>query len=448
MVTQFVNNGTDLEVLNKSYESMPLEQQEELAKALKKDGLVLVDVQVNGKHGVYTRKQWKKASDVKKDEGKSSKGAPDTMGALNSVSITDTKSQRALAAALDAAPVGTKIETGMTQMGFSDKGKVSWEKKDSPLSGSKPWVKTGGSNSGFTDTPTGVAQQIASMKARPDKCGKPDFKVHTPDSNDKADTKQPTDKQSNNKQKAVPQVIKGKHMSDLKDNLKEHGLVLDSIHNNGIQDDEEVTMYDKDKNTYTAKASLYSDGGIELRKITKEKKEETVSDNGNDKQKNSGNPYPDYVNKTKVGVPKAHSSSYSSEKKAIEFAKQLHDNGATNIEISSAEDAFNQTQYRVAWDKEEKKQNDTKEGNKPTKKADAPSKSKQDSATTVSVPKTKADIQSMLASGKSRNDIIELAKKSGISWKENGHEGINWMRCCMALTKKDTDSSSTKKKSK
>lgn len=307
MITQFVNNGTDLEVLNKSYESMPLEHQEELAKALKKDGLVLVDVQVNGKHGTYTRKQWKKASDVKKNEGKSSKG--------------------------------------------------------------------------------------------------------------------------------VPQVIKGKHMSDLKDNLKEHGLVLDSVHNNGIQDNEEVTMYDKDKNTYTAKANRYSDGGVELRKITKENKEKTATDNGNGKQQDSGNPYPDYVNKTNVGVPKAHSSSYFSEKKAIEFAKQLHDNGATNIEISSAEDAFNQTQYLVAWDKEEKKQSDTKAGNKPTKKAAATSKVKQDSSSNVSVPKTKADIQSMLASGKSRNDIIELAKKSGISWKENGHEGINWMRCCMALTK-------------
>lgn len=446
MITQFVNKGTDLEVLNKSYESMPLEQQEELAKALKKDGLVLVDVQVNGKHGVYTRKQWKKASDVKKNKGKSSKGAPDTMGALNKVSITDNKSQIALASALDAAPVGTKIETGMTQLGYSDKGKVSWEKKDSPLSGSKPWVKTGGSNSGFTDTPTGVAQQIASMKARPDKCGKPDFKVHTPDSNDKADTKQPTDKQPTDKQKSVPQVIKGKYMSDLKDNLKEHGLVLDSAYGRKIHDDEEVIMYDKDKNTYTAKANVYFDGSIELRKITKEKKEETVSDN--DKQRVSDNPYPDYVNKTNVGVPKAHSSSYSSEKKAIEFAKQLHDNGATNIEISSAEDAFNQTQYRVAWDKEEKKHSNAKTDNKPTKKAAAPSKSKQDSSSTVDVPKTKADIQSMLASGKSRNDIIELAKKSGISWKENGHEGINWMRCCMALTKKDTDSSSTKKKSK
>jgi len=315
MITQFVNKGTDLEVLNKSYESMPLEQ-EELAKALKKDGLVLVDVQVNGKHGTYTRKQWKKASDVKKNEGKSSKGAPDA-----------------------------------------------------------------------------------------------------------------------DKQKAIPQVIKGKHMSDLKDNLREHGLVLDGAYGRKIRDDEEVIMYDKDKNTYTAKANVYSDGGVELRKITKEKKEKTATDNGNGKQQDSGSPYPDYVNKTNVGVPKAHSSSYFSEKKAIEFAKQLHDNGATNIEISSAEDAFNQTQYRVAWDKEEKKQSDTKAGNKPTKKAAATSKVKQDSSSNVSVPKTKADIQSMLASGKSRNDIIELAKKSGISWKENGHEGINWMRCCMALTK-------------
>jgi len=236
MITQFVNNGTDLEVLNKSYESMPIEQQEEIAKALKKDGLVLVDVQVNGKHGVYTRKQWKKASDVKKDKGKSS---------------------------------------------------------------------------------------------------------------------------------------------------------------------------------------------------TKEKKEEPASNN--DKQDNGNNPYPDYVNKTHVGVPKTHSSTYFNENNAIEFAKQLHDNGATNIEISSSVDGWGQTKYRVAWDKEEKKQSNVKTANKPAKVA-TPSKAKQDSSSNVSVPKTKADIQSMIASGKSRNDIIELAKKSGISWKENDHEGINWMRCCMALT--------------
>lgn len=234
----FVDRNSDLDTLNKSYESLPVEQQQELEKALKKDGLVLVDVQVQGKHGVYTRKQWKKASDVKKNEGKSSKGAPDA-----------------------------------------------------------------------------------------------------------------------DKQNAVPQVIKGKHMSDLKDNLKEHGLVLDSIYSKDIQDDEEVVMYDKDKNTYTAKANVYSDGGVELRKITKEKKEETSTDNS--KQQDNSNSYPDYVNKTKVGVPKAHSSSYFSEKKAIEFAKQLHDNGATNIEISSAIDGFNQTQYRVAWDKDEKKQSNT-----------------------------------------------------------------------------------------
>lgn len=80
MMINFVNNGTDLEVLNKSFESMPLEQQQELSKALKRDGLVLVDVQVRGKHGVYTRKQWKKASDVKGAAAKAAGNNADAVG--------------------------------------------------------------------------------------------------------------------------------------------------------------------------------------------------------------------------------------------------------------------------------------------------------------------------------------------------------------------------------
>ena len=80
VMINFVNNGTDLEVLNKSFESMPLEQQQELSKALKRDGLVLVDVQVRGKHGVYTRKQWKKASDVKGGATKAASNNADAVG--------------------------------------------------------------------------------------------------------------------------------------------------------------------------------------------------------------------------------------------------------------------------------------------------------------------------------------------------------------------------------
>ena len=568
MVTQFVNNGTDLEVLNKSYESMPLEQQEKLAKALKKDGLVLVDVQVNGKHGVYTRKQWKKASDVKKNEGKSSNQLKDVpQSILRAKIISDTIGAESLNEALEDA------NKKVSKVWSYDKGKGETE------------VYQVGNKLGAT----------------------------------------------------------------IFDGDKTTYFIAD-----GSNPKTAVwTVLGNDSKNYEAMESWISQ--------LKEGKEEKTE------KQDSSNSYPDYVNKTNVGVPKAHSSSYFSEKKAIEFAKQLHDNGATNIEISSTKDGFNQTQYRVAWDKEEKKQSTQKntdkssanisqkdldeatsflgdkdkrswyyvhtpqefksgslkfgstitmaiddimrpltskekrdqvtvntvvaylqerysktggvlgkitkddlkdiQGNldkyrdgklwgvkyhngkdsngnvigdnqaKTTKKVADTSKAKQNSSSdsskitnikptkpthgtyaaesnlmndegeidqtytgkingeeveiyrvgdkllaayvdddgneifytssgkdpskanwenigedydkagkhlisglskdssNVSVPKTKADIQSMLASGKSRNDIIELAKKSGISWKENDHKDINWMRCCMALTK-------------
>ncbi|MCM1216814.1 MAG: hypothetical protein NC548_20125 [Lachnospiraceae bacterium] len=64
-MNQFVNGGSD-EGLLKSLAADPnYADSEELAKALKKEGLVQVQTTVNGKHGTYTRMQWKRASDVK-----------------------------------------------------------------------------------------------------------------------------------------------------------------------------------------------------------------------------------------------------------------------------------------------------------------------------------------------------------------------------------------------
>ena len=48
---------------------------------------------------------------------------------------------------------------------------------------------------------------------------------------------------------------------------------------------------------------------------------------------------------------------------------------------------------------------------------------------------TKKAIQQMLASGKSRKDIMSAAEAAGITWTKNDHEGINWMRASMAIQK-------------
>ena len=79
----------------------------------------------------------------------------------------------------------------------------------------------------------------------------------------------------------------------------------------------------------------------------------------------------------------------------------------------------------------------TSKGEKFTKEVTISTKSTTKDTTSdssISVPKTRDEIQKLVASGKSKDDIMKLAKESGITWKEHDHSGINWMRACMAMT--------------
>lgn len=64
-LNNFVNGGADEALLKSLATDERYQDNEELAKALKKEGLVQVQTTVNGRHGTYTRMQWKRASDVK-----------------------------------------------------------------------------------------------------------------------------------------------------------------------------------------------------------------------------------------------------------------------------------------------------------------------------------------------------------------------------------------------
>ena len=48
---------------------------------------------------------------------------------------------------------------------------------------------------------------------------------------------------------------------------------------------------------------------------------------------------------------------------------------------------------------------------------------------------SKSALTALLGKGYSRQDIMSQAEKSGITWKKNDHEGINWMRASMAIQK-------------
>ena len=48
---------------------------------------------------------------------------------------------------------------------------------------------------------------------------------------------------------------------------------------------------------------------------------------------------------------------------------------------------------------------------------------------------SKAAIAKALANGATRDQVMQAAKAAGITWKENDHPGINWMRASMAIQK-------------
>ena len=90
-ITAFVNRGSDLDILKSMYDSNPTE---DLEKALKKEGLTLMDVEVKGKHGVYHRKQWVKIDKNKKDNkshSTNSSSSDDKSKKLNSMATTALK---------------------------------------------------------------------------------------------------------------------------------------------------------------------------------------------------------------------------------------------------------------------------------------------------------------------------------------------------------------------
>lgn len=48
-------------------------------------------------------------------------------------------------------------------------------------------------------------------------------------------------------------------------------------------------------------------------------------------------------------MTRSYNKSFFSEKRANEFAKTIKKNSGKDVRITSARDAFNQTQYRVEW---------------------------------------------------------------------------------------------------
>lgn len=61
--------------------------------------------------------------------------------------------------------------------------------------------------------------------------------------------------------------------------------------------------------------------------------------------------------------------------------------------------------------------------------------SKRESAQKLSPADAKKKTQEVTKGVSDKKSFMEKVKSQGITWKENDHEGINWMRCCMAMNK-------------
>ena len=359
----FVNHGAD-ESLLKSMNAQDVEAAGvDLTKAIDKTKLVQVQTTVNGKHGQYTRMQWKNPSDV------------------------DPKKDRVVGGNTDATD------------------KVS--KKSGPVDISKfkftNYKNPDGQNYTGRETYRSTLESVAVETER--------------------------------KAKNIVKQYNGNRppVESLKtefDNINHHSTYRDMISNSDEQGlkDARKAIVDRQKELIES-----------VKDLTKwdDKKREWIKDDSK-ASGNGTNPYPDYVNRSRVGVPKQHSKQYSSEKKALEFAADLHNNGAENIEVTGGKDGFGQTQYTVKWDKDTKSDK-TVDGNNKTSAPAETNQNSSNSAAKVPAAKTvsqgsKDKVAAMEKELGGNKQLIQFCKDNGVTWKESDHHGINVMRCKMALS--------------
>ena len=331
----FINTGLDDQILKSLNAETP---DEDLQKAMNKQGLVQKEIQVKGKNGqVFTRKQWVKAGeDQKSDSGKSLEELQQEYRQYVTQHPNPNDEDRKKAAEIRDAidkKVQEKYGPAKQQM-RQDADKAAAAKRDASSKKLQPMSP---------DTKKKTDKFIQDLTHSSTQSGK--------DTNDEQ----------------IPHKITGKNMDDLVENLKQKGFELDSADRHSPQDS--VTLY-KDKKEYTATFNKYSDGGVEVIGI---KPSLTSSKVTEDQPNNTEN-------------------SPAKDKGKINHMTGTHDKPKSTM----IEDYFSGNH-----------------GYDDGKKA----------------------VIDLLGKGYTRSDLMEQAKKSGITWKESDHEGINWMRASMAIQK-------------
>lgn len=389
----FIQGTSDEELLK----SLPTENiSEDLVKAMNKVGLVQKEVQVKGKNGqTFTRKQWVKASDVQSTEPVSQ--SKQAASKDNTVDDETTKSYSGDEAVDKVCNLksGSVIEiTTKLKDGSTITGEYTLQTKKYALGTSEAWVKTGGNHYQYDFAPnkTTVKSIIGSTR---------DSVKIKKAAGEQIQSTQAKDKKNSTKK---PTTFTGKNKDELWSNLKSAGYEVDGADKQTPQD--KITLY-KDKQEFTATFNKYNDGGVEVLNIKPVQTPTTVNKKPSQSYTNTGELL--YNGQTISKVARHGTYMYKirgvkdlfgSQKQAKEYVdKNLldHNTGVHNQpKVSMLEDYFTGNH-----------------GHSDSKSA----------------------LVALLDKGYSRQDIMSQAEKSGVTWKKNDHEGINWMRASMAIQK-------------
>lgn len=375
----FINSGSDEALLKAMSKDEYREyDQDELEKAMNRQGLVQKEVTVQGKHGQFTRKQWVKASE--------DKGSDKSLKANNDGSNKDNyKTDGSTPVDVSKFKFTNYLNPdGQNRPGYGtyrealeSVAKETEEKFTHVLSsywGNMPpaeqlainFRSLNGSHA-YRDMISSISEQGA-KDAQNAIYSRQKYLIEQAKQYTKWDTsKRKWVKDSETKgsgkgskgqggsvasSKKPPHQITGNSFSALLKNAKDAGFEIDPSDSYDIEHSKrppkEVTLYSGDK-TYSATFNRYSDGGCEFISL------KTVQGGTTNETSKVPN-----TNSTKV----------------------------TDFLSSRGSD----------------------------------------------VQANKAGLKQLVSSGESRDSIMAAAKAQGISWKEHANPGINWMRASMAIT--------------
>lgn len=449
----FVNNGTDDAILK----SLPIENcSEDLVKAMSKQGLVQKDVTVQGKNGkTFTRKQWVKASDAQSGQNvvnkKTSDDSKDKSVTSVSAQSLSNFSAKEVREKLNDMPPGTKITGIRNKSGKYDFDTVV-EKQEGYVAnyavGAKSketwWAVSGEKRSEFdvadiilgkskyygihssqnVNVPkslkdyygingTETIQELKQIRHKAYEEMSKTFKQYQSAVKANRSDAQTLGTSANGKQMFLAKLdtyIKSKESTQINNNVSSNGLISKI---SGIPKFNEVkyknSSSSSSKETFEftdAKGHLVSGETIEPKEV---KSGDTVLLYNGMNIMAVGE-----VKKLEKVVVDSHSihARYDTEITVID-AEGNTVSGFAGSSVAKVTKVIDGT-AQVA-------QKSTRKSNKLSKE-DAKKKTQ---SYTSKVEKT--DVE--------RKSFMDKVKSHGITWKEDAHVGINWMRCCMAMNK-------------